>query len=131
MVILVVSCSIHSLEHLVPGAAPASPRCPQAPAGYHAQVLNRAVEYGSSGQPAIISDLRLSAIFRKPFPAKPAATPNSHRRPSAHRFPVRSFFGGFRMPASHRVDRSRQTGIENPPSRNPDRRVLAHSGQLV
>jgi hypothetical protein len=107
-------CSIHALEHLVPGAAPTSPRCPQAPAGYHAQVLNRAVECRSSGQAAIISDFRLSAIFRKPSPAKGAATPNPHRRPSAHRLPVRSFFGGFRTPAPHRVDRSRRAGIRNP-----------------
>jgi Beta-lactamase superfamily domain len=33
--------------------------------------------------------------------AKAAAAPNPHRRPNAHRFPARSFFGGFRTPAPY------------------------------
>src|SRR6266478_4745080 len=91
--------STRSLEHLVPGAAPVSSQRLQAPARHHGPVLNQAVEYGSSGQSAIISGFQLSAIFGKPSPAKAAAPSNPHRRPSAHRIPARSFFGGFPTPA--------------------------------
>jgi hypothetical protein len=93
-------CSIGSPEHLVPGAAPVSSRRLQAPAADHRPVLNQTVEYGSNAQSAIIGGFQLSAIFGKPAPAKAAAPPNLHRRPSAHCFPARSFFGGFRTPAS-------------------------------
>src|SRR3974390_1811913 len=71
----------------------------QPPAGGHEPVLHQAVEHGSSGQSAIISGFQLSVISGKSFPAKAAAPPNPHRRPTAHRFPAGSFFGGFRTPA--------------------------------
>ena len=78
-----------------------------APAGHHEPVLYQAVEYGSSGQSAIISGFQLSAIFGTPPLAKAAAPPNPHRRPSAHRFPARSFFGGFPTPAPYTVSIAR------------------------
>ena len=93
-------CSISSPRHLVPGAAPVSSRRLQALAADHGPALNHTVEYGSNTQSAIISGFQLSAIFGKPSPAKAAAPPNLHRRPSAHCFPARSFFGGFRTPAT-------------------------------
>src|SRR6266478_7970929 len=95
------SASIGSLESLVPGAAPVSSQRLQAPARHHRPVLNQAIEYGSSGQSAIISGFQLSAIFGKPSPAKAAAPSNPHRRPTAHCFPARSFFGGFPTPAPY------------------------------
>ena len=89
----------------------------QAPAGHHRPVLDQAVEYGTSGQSAIISGFQLSAILGKPSLAKAAATPNPHRRPSSHCFPAGSFFGGFRTPALYRVDRSRRGRHPKPFSR--------------
>ena len=91
--------SLHSPDHLIPGAAPVSSRDLQAPAGHLGLVLNHTVEHSSSGQSAIISGLQPVAILRKPSPAKAAAPSNPHRPPSAHRFPARSFFGGFPTPA--------------------------------
>ena len=54
---------------------------------YDEKVRKRAVEYGSSGQSAIISGFQLSAIVGKSFPAKAAAPLNPHRRPTTHAFP--------------------------------------------
>ena len=86
----------------------------QAPAGPHGLVLNHTVEHGSSGQSAIISGFHLSPILGRPSLAKAAATQNPHR-PTAHRCPAGSFFGGFRTPAPLTwVDRSRPAGIRNP-----------------
>ena len=46
---------------------------------------------------------------------KPRLGQISHRPPSAHRFPARSFFGGFPTPAPYTgVDRWRRAGIQNP-----------------
>jgi hypothetical protein len=87
---------------------------PASPAGHLALVLNHTVEHGSSGQSAIISGFHLSPILGKPSLATAAATPNPHRRPTAHRCPAGSFFGGFRTPASIPVNRSRRAGIRNP-----------------
>jgi hypothetical protein len=58
-------CSIGSPERLVPGTAPVSSRCLQAPAGEHGPVLNQAIEYRNNAQSAIISAFQLSAIFAK------------------------------------------------------------------
>jgi len=71
----------------VPGAAPVLSQCLQAPAGHHRLVFNHVVEDGSSGQSAIISGFRLSAIFGKPSPVKAGATPNPHRRQAVIAFP--------------------------------------------
>src|SRR5258705_7479389 len=71
----------------------------QAPTAHHPPVLNRAVGHGSSGQSAVTTGFPLSAIPRKPCPGKLAAAPNPHRRPSPHRSPAGSFFGGFPTPA--------------------------------
>src|SRR6266478_8348674 len=113
--------STRSLEHLVPGAAPVSSQRRHAPARHHGPVLNQAVEYGSSGQSAIISGFQRSAIFGKPSPAKAAAPSNPHRRPSAHRFPARSFFGGFPAPAPYAGSTARA---------GPASETLHASGQL-
>ena len=72
-----------SLEHLVPSAAPVSSRRVQEPAARYRPVLHHAVEYGSSGQSAIISGYQLAAILETISPAKAAALPNPHRRLSA------------------------------------------------
>ena len=57
-----VGGSIHSPEHPVHGAAPIPSQRLQAPAGHPGPILHQAVEYGSSGQSAIISGfLRLWA----------------------------------------------------------------------
>jgi hypothetical protein len=106
--------SLRSLEHLVPGAAPVSSQCLQAPAGHHGPVLNQAVECGSSGQSAIISGCQLSVISGKAFPAKAAARPNPHSRPSAHRFPRVRSSEAFRRRPLYWVTRSRRAGIRNP-----------------
>jgi hypothetical protein len=104
--------SLHSPDHLIPGAAPVSSRRLQAPAAPHGLVLNHTVEHGISGQSAIISGFHLSPISGKPSLAKAAATPNSHRRPTAYRCPAGSFFGGFRTPASIPVNHSRRPASE-------------------
>ena len=45
---------------------------------------------------------RRSTGFLAPFHHRARLAPsNPHRRPSAHRFPVRSFFGGFPTPAPY------------------------------
>jgi len=62
-----------SLEHLVPSAAPVSSRRVQEPAAHYRPVLHHAVEYGSSGQSAIISGYQLAAILETISPAKAAA----------------------------------------------------------
>jgi len=90
--------SLHSPDHLIPGATPVSSRRLPAPAGHHGLVLNHTVERGSSGQSAIISGFHLSPILGRPSLAKAAATQNPHR-PTAHRYPAGSFFGGFPTPA--------------------------------
>ena len=86
-----------SPEHLLPGAALLSPL--QAPTEHHSPVLNQAAGHGSSGQSAVITGFPLPAIPTKSPPGKLAAAPNPHRRPTPHRFPAGSFFGGFRTPA--------------------------------
>jgi hypothetical protein len=86
------------VEIFARGAALVSPCGLQAPTGHHPPVLNQAVGHGRSGQSAVITGSPLSAIPRKPSPGKLAAAPNPHRRPSPHRFPAGSFFGGFRTP---------------------------------
>jgi hypothetical protein len=53
------------------------------PAAHYRPVLHHAVEYGSSGQSAIISGYQLAAILGTISPAKAAALPNPHRRLSA------------------------------------------------
>ena len=111
--------SLRSLEHLVPGAAPVSSQCLQAPAGHHGPVLNQAVECGSSGQSAIISGCQLSVISGKAFPAKAAARPNPHSRPSAHRFPRVRSSEAFRRRPLYWVTRSRRAGIRNPSRGRP------------
>src|SRR6516162_11020969 len=90
--------SLHSPDHLIPGATPVSSRRLPAPAGHHGLVLNHTVERGSSGQCAIISGFHLSPILGRPSLAKAAATQSPHR-PTAHRYPAGSFFGGFPTPA--------------------------------
>jgi hypothetical protein len=60
--------SIHSPEHPVHDAAPLPSQRLQAPAGHHRPVLDQAVEYGTSGQSAIISGFQLSAILGKTIP---------------------------------------------------------------
>src|SRR6516162_8018713 len=104
--------SLHSPDHLIPGATPVSSRRLPAPAGHHGLILNHTVEHGSSGQSAIISGFHLSPILGKPSLAKAATTPNSHRRPTAYRCPAGSFFGGFRTPASIPVNHSRRPASE-------------------
>ena len=80
---------------LIPAPASAGSRSRTSP-----QSDRRVRKQRSNAQSAIISGFQLSAIFGKPSPAKAAAPPNLHRRPSAHCFPARSFFGGFRTPAT-------------------------------
>jgi hypothetical protein len=89
-----------------------STRSAEAPAGHLAFVLNHTVEHGSSGQSAIISGFHHSPILGKPSLATAAATPNPHRRPTAHRCPAGSFFGGFPTPASIPVNHSRRPASE-------------------
>ena len=59
-------------------------------------------------QRPVCNHQRLSALsdLRKTIPRKAATPLNPHRRPTAHRFPAGSFFGGFRTPALYPVDRS-------------------------
>ena len=59
-------------------------------------------------QRPVCNHQRLSALsdLRKIIPRKAAAPLNPDRRPTAHRFPAGSFFGGFRTPALYPVDRS-------------------------
>jgi len=59
-------------------------------------------------QRPVCNHQRLSALsdLRKTIPRKAAAPLNPDRRPTAHRFPAGSFFGGFRTPALYPVDRS-------------------------
>ena len=71
----------------------------EASAGDHRPLLDQTVECKSNAQSAIITGFQLSAILEKASPAKAAAPPNSHRRPSVYRFPAGSFFGGFPTPA--------------------------------
>src|SRR5712671_2528999 len=80
----------------------------------------------------IIGGFQLSAILRKPSPGNAAAEPNPHRRPTAHRLPAGSFFGGFRTPAPH----SASTAHARPASetltvsgRSPDERKRANAGR--
>ena len=107
-------CSIGSPEHLVPGAAPVSSRCLQAPAGDHGPVLNQAIEYRSNAQSAIISAFQLSAIFAKPSTATVAPTPNPHSRQAFTAFPRVRSSEAFRRRPLYWVDRSRRAGIRNP-----------------
>src|ERR1700724_3364786 len=107
-------CSIGSPEHLVPGTAPVSSRCLQAPAGDHGPVLNQAIEYRSNAQSAIISAFQLSAIFAKPSTATAAPTPNPHSRQALTAFPRVRSSEAFRRRPLYRVDRSRRAGIRNP-----------------
>ena len=107
-------CSIGSPEHLVPGAAPVSSRCLQAPAGDHGPVLNQAIEYRSNAQSAIISAFQLSAIFAKPSTATAAPTPNPHSRQAFTAFPRVRSSEAFRRRLLYWVDRSRRAGIRNP-----------------
>jgi hypothetical protein len=111
-------CSIGSPEHLVPGTAPVSSRCLQAPAGDHALVLNQTIEYRSNAQSAIISAFQLSAIFAKPSTATAVPTPNPHSRQALTAFPRVRSSEAFRRRPLYRVDRSRRAGIRNP-SREP------------
>src|SRR5712671_4112074 len=100
--------------HLVPGTAPVSSRCLQAPAGDHGPVLNQAIEYRSNAQSAIINAFQFSAIFAKPSTATAAPTPNPHSRQAFTAFPrVRSSEAFRRRPLS-RVDPSRRAGTRNP-----------------
>ena len=62
----------------------------------------------------MISGFQLSAIFGKPSPAKVAAPPNPHRRPSAHHFPRVRSSEAFRRRPLYWVGRSRGAGIRNP-----------------
>jgi hypothetical protein len=107
-------CSIGSPEHLVPGAAPVSSRCLQAPAADHGPVLNQAIEYRSNAQSAIISAFQLSAIFAKPSTATATPTPNPHSRQALTAFPRVRSSEAFRRRPPNRVDRSRRAGIRNP-----------------
>ena len=118
-------CSIGSPEHLVPGAAPVSSRCLQAPAGDHGPVLNQAIEYRSNAQSAIISAFQLSAIFAKPSTATVAPTPNPHSRQAFTAFPrVRSSEAFRRRPYTGSIARAgpaSETLPDSGCSRNHDR----------
>ena len=98
---------MHWCQHL---QAPERPRGP---------VLNQAVEHGSGGQFTITSGFQLSAILRKPSPAKAAPALIPHRRQANTAWPrVRSSVAFVRRP-SYRGHRSRRAGIRNP-SRKTD-----------
>ena len=127
MTIPILSWQNPFAEHPVPGATPVSSQRLQAPAGHHGPVLTQAIEHGSSGQSAIISGFHLSAISGKAFPAKPAAPPNPHRRPSATAFPRVRSSEAFRLRPLYGVDRSRRAGIRNP-SRKPTFKRLRSTG---
>ena len=124
--ILSSRCSIGSPEHLVPGAAPVSSRCPQAPAGDHGPVLNQAIEYRSNAQSAIISAFQLSAIFAKPSTTTAAPTPNPHSRQAFTAFPrVRSSEAFRRRPYTGSIARA------GPASETlPDLRRLIEVGDM-
>src|SRR5207244_13236272 len=86
----------------------------QAPERRHGRILSQAVKCGST-RSTILSACRNPAILGRPPPAKAAATPNPHRRPTARRFPAGSFIGGFPTPAPCTRSIARAgAGIRNP-----------------
>ena len=114
---------IRSPEHLVPGAPPISSQRLHTPAGRHRPALNQAVEYGSSGQSAIISGLQPSAMPSEnhtPATLLPSQIPIDGQLPTGFpRVPSSEAFG--RRPLHYRVDRSCQAGIRNPSRKRPFR----------
>ena len=80
----------------------------------HRPTLTSAVARGSGGQFAIIGGFHILANSQSLSPADTATPTNPHRRPSAHRLPAGSFFGGFRTPARRPYTGS--TARARPPS---------------